>query len=432
VSPAAFLNRQDLSLRPDPARVVVRPFKPATEPRDLNPTDKTRANHIVERVLALDPATVSSQLAEVLENFLGRHRNLLDRFEARAREMEIALAGHVPFTREQRQLVGAYFLHEYSFEAAALFNPSIVSHPDQTDAPPGGRRFILSLRAVGEGHISSLTFRSGSIAANGTVSVDATARLAYTPRVKNRTFVRNGESVELIFDSDEHVSERVIFPITDSQSNGIEDARFLEFDDDGQRIYRATYTAFSGKAIRSELIETWDFRSFRMSPLSGGAAANKGMALFPRRIAGQYAMIARHDNENLYLIRSDDLYSWDGGLAILRPKFPWEFVQIGTCGAPIEVDEGWLLLTHGVGPVRRYSIGAVLLDKADPSKVLARSREPLVRPEPSLREGYVPNVVYTCGGLRHAAQIILPYAVSDTFSNFASIEIAALLRGLEG
>jgi predicted GH43/DUF377 family glycosyl hydrolase len=432
VSPAAFLNRQDLSLRPDPARVVVRPFKPATEPRDLNPTDKTRANHIVERVLALDPATVSSQLAEVLENFLGRHRNLLDRFEARAREMEIALAGHVPFTREQRQLVGAYFLHEYSFEAAALFNPSIVSHPDQTDAPPGGRRFILSLRAVGEGHISSLTFRSGSIAANGTVSVDATARLAYTPRVKNRTFVRNGESVELIFDSDEHVSERVIYPITDSQSNGIEDARFLEFDDDGQRIYRATYTAFSGKAIRSELIETWDFRSFRMSPLSGSAAANKGMALFPRRIAGQYAMIARHDNENLYLIRSDDLYCWEGGLAILRPKFPWEFVQIGTCGAPIEVDEGWLLLTHGVGPVRRYSIGAVLLDKADPSKVLARSREPLVRPEPSLREGYVPNVVYTCGGLRHDKQIILPYAVSDTFSNFASIEIAALLRGLEG
>jgi predicted GH43/DUF377 family glycosyl hydrolase len=432
VSPAAFLNRQGLSLRPDPARVVVRPFKPATEPRDLNPTDKTRANHIVERVLALDPATVSSQLAEVLENFLGRHRNLLDRFEARAREMEIALAGHVPFTREQRQLVGAYFLHEYSFEAAALFNPSIVSHPDQTDAPPGGRRFILSLRAVGEGHISSLTFRSGSIAANGTVSVDATARLAYTPRVKNRTFVRNGESVELIFDSDEHVSERVIYPITDSQSNGIEDARFLEFDDDGQRIYRATYTAFSGKAIRSELIETWDFRSFRMSPLSGSAAANKGMALFPRRIAGQYAMIARHDNENLYLIRSDDLYCWEGGLAILRPKFPWEFVQIGTCGAPIEVDEGWLLLTHGVGPVRRYSIGAVLLDKADPSKVLARSREPLVRPEPSLREGYVPNVVYTCGGLRHDKQIILPYAVSDTFSNFASIEIAALLRGLEG
>ncbi len=424
------MNRQGLSLRPDPARVVVRPFKPAIEPRDLNPTDKTRADHIVERVLSLDSAAVSSQLADVLENFLGRHRNLLDRFEARAREMEAAFSGHAPFTREQRQLVGAYFLLEYSFEAAALFNPSIVSHPDQSGAPPGGRRFILSLRAVGEGHMSSLTFRSGSIAADGTVSVDPPARLAYTPRVESRTAVAGGETVQLVFDADEHLSERVIFPVTDSQSNGIEDARFLEFDDGGERIYRATYTAFSGKAIRSELIETRDFRSFRMSPLSGNAAANKGMALFPRRIAGQYAMIARHDNENLYLIRSDDLYHWSGGVAILRPQFPWEFVQIGSCGAPIELDEGWLLLTHGVGPVRRYSIGAVLLDKTDPSKVIARSREPLVRPEPSLREGYVPNVVYTCGGMRHGGRIVLPYAVSDTFSNFASIEIAALLRSL--
>jgi predicted GH43/DUF377 family glycosyl hydrolase len=431
VSPAAFVNRQGLSLRPDPARVVVRPFKPATEPRDLNPTDKTRADHIVGRVLSLDAATIHSQLADVLENFLGRHRNLLDRFEARAREMEAAFSGHVPFTREQRQLVGAYFLLEYSFEAAALFNPSIVSHPDQSGAPPGGRRFILSLRAVGEGHISSLTFRSGSIGADGLVSIDSTARLAYTPRVQTRTAVAGGEIVDLIFDADEHVSERVIFPVTDSQSNGIEDARFLEFDDEGDTVYRATYTAFSGKAIRSELIETRDFRSFRMTPLTGSAAANKGMALFPRRIAGQYAMIARHDNENLYLIYSDDLYHWSGGVAILRPQFPWEFVQIGSCGAPIELDEGWLLLTHGVGPVRRYSIGAVLLDKTDPSKVIARSREPLVRPEPSLREGYVPNVVYTCGGMRHDRRIVLPYAVSDTFSNFASIDIAALLRGLE-
>jgi predicted GH43/DUF377 family glycosyl hydrolase len=224
----------------------------------------------------------------------------------------------------------------------------------------------------------------------------------------------------------------VIFPVTDSQAHGIEDARFIEFDEGGRTIFRATYTAYSGLGIRSEMIETSDFVSFRMFPLSGDAAGNKGMALFPRRLGGRYAMIGRQDNENLYLIQSDDLRVWDGGRPILRPRFPWEFVQIGNCGSPIELDQGWLLLTHGVGPVRRYSIGAVLLDKDDPSKVLARSREPLVRPEPSEREGYVPNVVYTCGAMRHGDQIILPYAVSDTFSTLATIEIAALLRAMEG
>ncbi len=432
MSPAPILNRQSLRVRPDPARVVTRPFKPATEPRDLNPADKTRANHIVDRVLALDPATVTSELADVVENFQGRHRNLLDRFDARAKDMEDAFAPHAAFTREQRRLVGAYFLLEYSFEAAALFNPSIVAHPNQSGAPAGGRRFVLSLRAVGEGHISSLTFRSGTIAADGSVSVDPTARLASIPSVLHRATGADGDTVELIFEPDQDISERVIFPGTDSQSNGIEDARFVEFDDDGIKTFYATYTAYNGRAIRSELIETRDFLSFRMSPLTGTATRNKGMALFPRRIAGKYAMIARQDNENLYLLYSDDLHSWNGGTPMLKPQFPWEFVQIGNCGAPIELDEGWLLLTHGVGPVRKYSIGAALLDKADPSKVLARTREPLVRPEPWGREGYVPNVVYTCGAMRHNEQIVLPYAVSDTFSNFATIEIAALMRVMQG
>jgi predicted GH43/DUF377 family glycosyl hydrolase len=407
--------------------VVVRPFKPATEPRDLNATDKTRANHIVDRVLALDPESAKRELTEVCENFQSRHRNLLGTFEARANEMEEAFAAHATFTKEQCWLVGAYFMHEYSFEAAALFNPSIVAHLDQSGAPAGGRRFILSLRAVGEGHVSSLTFREGSIAADGTVKVDPTARLASIPTVVNRNSGPNGDEVELQFTAEEGISERVIFPVTESQSNGVEDARFVEFVDGGKSTYFATYTAYNGRAIRSELLQTHDFLSFRMSPLTGAAAKNKGMALFPRRIDGRYAMIARQDNENLYLIYSDDLYSWDGGVAILKPQFPWEFVQIGKCGSPIELDAGWLLLTHGVGPVRKYSIGAVLLDKADPSKVLARTREPLIRPEPSERQGYVPNVVYTCGAMRHNHQIILPYAVSDTFSNFATIEIATLL-----
>ena len=201
-------------------------------------------------------------------------------------------------------------------------------------------------------------------------------------------------------------------------------------DDDGKPRFYATYTAYSGTSIRSELIETADFLSFRMSPLAGDAARNKGMALFPRRIRGRHAMVGRQDNENLYLIYSDDLHTWSGGQAFLRPRYPWEFLQIGNCGSPIELDEGWLLLTHGVGPVRKYSIGAVLLDKDDPTKVLARSREPLVRPEASEREGYVPNVVYTCGAIRHADQIILPYAVSDTFSTFGTLKIADLLEGL--
>jgi predicted GH43/DUF377 family glycosyl hydrolase len=344
--------------------------------------------------------------------------------------MEDALEPHAQLTKTQRGLIGAYFLNEYSFEASALFNPSIVRHPDQTGAPDHGCRFILSLRAVGEGHVSSLTFRSGTIAADGSVSVDPTARLASVPAIRSRTAKVNGDDVEVIFRPNEELSERVIFPITDAQSNGIEDARFVEFNDNGQKTFYATYTAYSGRAIRSELLATTDFQSFRMTPLGGAASHNKGMALFPRKIDGRYAMIGRQDNENLYLIYSDDLYSWDGGRSILQPEYPWEFVQIGNCGSPIELDDCWLLLIHGVGPVRKYSIGAVLLDKKDPSKILARSREPLVYPEPTEREGYVPNVVYTCGAMRHRDLIILPYAVSDTFSNFATITIAGLMQAV--
>lgn len=427
-----FFNRQALHLRPDPARVIVRPFKPATEPRDFNAVDKTRANHIVDRVLGLERVEVDQLLGDVLENFAGRHRNLLDLFGERATEMEAAFDPHAVFTASQRQLVGAYFLHEYAFEASALFNPSIVRHPDQTGMRDGKCRFILSLRAVGEGHISSLTFRTGLIDADGKVTVDPTARLASVPRVTNRTARPDGDDVEVVFGPEDDLSERVIFPITDSQVNGIEDARFVEFVDNGRKRYYATYTAYSGRAIRSELIETTDFRTFRMTPLRGAASGNKGMGLFPRKIDDRFAMIGRQDNENLYLMFSDDLYTWEGGKAFLKPAFPWEFVQIGNCGSPIELDEGWLLLTHGVGPVRKYSIGAVLLDKNDPSKVLARSHEPLVRPDPTERSGYVPNVVYTCGALRHGDRIILPYAISDTFSNFATINIAALLEAMEG
>ncbi len=431
LSPCKLLNRQVLTLRPDPARVVMRHFKPSTEPRDLTPTDTKRVTHIVDRVLALDAHSAHQQLQEILENFEGRHRRLLATFETRADAMGIVHSVHAPLTQVQRRLVGAYFLHEYSFEAAALFNPSIVAHPDQSAVSSGARRIILSLRAVGEGHVSSITFRSGMLGADGTVTINPAAQFASIPHLQRLLPGSRTDSIEVVFEPDGDISERVIFPVTEAQSNGIEDARFVEFDHGGGgKTYYATYTAYNGRAIRSELLETTDFRRFSMTPLTGPAARNKGMALFPRKINGHYAMLGRQDNESLYLIYSDDLYSWEEGIALLEPRFPWEFVQIGNCGSPIELEEGWLLLTHGVGPMRRYSISAALLDKEDPAKVLARLPEPLLRPERSAREGYVPNVVYTCGAMRQADHIILPYAVCDTFSNFATIEIAALLRAM--
>jgi predicted GH43/DUF377 family glycosyl hydrolase len=432
LSQSPLLSRQSLCLHPDPARVVVRDFRPSTDPRDLHPTDMRRMNHIAHRVLELDAGTARQQLAEVLESFQGRHRRLLAAFETRTDSMEATHSVHPPLDAVRRQLVGAYFLLEYSFEAAALFNPSIVAHPDQSGIASGERRFILSLRAVGEGHVSSLTFRSGILAADGTVAVEPTSRLASIHGLQRRVADAREECVEVMFDPDTDLSERVIFPVTEAQSHGIEDARFVEFQADGEgpSTYYATYTAYNGKAIRSELLQTADFERFSMTPLIGSAARNKGMALFPRKLDGQYAMIGRQDNENLYLIHSDDLYCWDEGIPILRPQFPWEFVQIGNCGSPIELDEGWLLLTHGVGPMRTYSIGAVLLDKRDASKVIGRSSEPIVRADLSEREGYVPNVVYTCGAMRHGERIVLPYAVCDTFCRFATVEISALLGAM--
>lgn len=424
------LRRSPIKLTPNPARVVVRPFRPATEPRDLNPTDKSRANHIVDRVLGLDHAEAERQLADIISGFAGRHHDLVAIFEARADEMEAALRLHATFTPTQRRLVGAYFMHEYSFEASALFNPSIVPHPDQSGLAEGALRFVMSLRAIGEGHISSLTFRSGEIASDGQVRIDQKSAMATIPRLITREATAAGDSVVLRFSGEEDLCERVIFPVTEQQSNGIEDARFVAFEDEGRRTYYATYTAYSGRSIRSELLQTDDFVEFRLTPLQGDAARNKGMALFPRKLNGRYAMIGRQDNENLYLIQSDDLTTWNGGTTILKPQFPWEFVQIGNCGAPIEVDEGWLLLTHGVGPVRKYAIGAALLDKTDPTRVLARTAEPLVQPEPTEREGYVPNVAYTCGALRNADQIVLPYAVADTFTRVATVTIADLLAGM--
>lgn len=420
-----LVAHQPLYLRPDPQRVVLRPFKPAVEPREHNPTDRARANHIVDRVMALDPASAGHEWAEVLHHFQDRHRDLARRCDERADEMEHVFNEHPGFTQVQRRLVGAYFLQEYAYEAAALFNPSVVAHPDQTGAPAGGLRLMFSLRASGEGHVSSIAFRAATADAQGRVIMDPISALAGLPKTIRDP--AGPDSVDLLFDEATDIAERVIFPVTEAQSNGVEDARFVAFEDEGRKTYYATYTAFSGLAIRSELIETTDFRSFRMVPLTGAASRNKGMALFPRKIDGRFAMIGRQDNESLYLTYSTDLTHWEDGAVILRPEYPWEFVQIGNCGSPIELDEGWLLLTHGVGPLRQYCIGAALLDKANPLNVLGRSREPIICPAPDERGGYVPNVVYTCGAIRLGGRIILPYAVSDSFCRLGTLKIADLI-----
>jgi predicted GH43/DUF377 family glycosyl hydrolase len=427
-----LLKHLDLGLRPDAARVVLRPFRPTVEPRDRNSIDKPRVNHIVDRIVALPAEAAVAQLASVLERFAGRHGNLLEILDTSASGMEAALEPHPVLSVAQRRLVGAYFLSEYSFESAALFNPSIVAHPDQCGVSENGCRVILSLRGVGEGHISSLTFRTGTIAEDGTISIDAMSGQAQTPRVRSRTPALNGEEIEVVFRPDSVLSERVIFPVTEAQKNGIEDARFVEFNDNGRKKFIATYTAYSGQAIRSELLETADFRSFRLTPLNGSAARNKGMALFPRKIDGSYVMIGRQDNENLHLLWSGDRYTWDDGQFLLRPQYPWEFVQLGNCGSPIDLGDYWLLLTHGVGAMRQYAIGAVLLDKQDPSRVIARSREPLIQAEGTEREGYVPNVAYTCGAMRHGGQIIIPYGVSDTCTRFTTVDTAELIGSLVG
>lgn len=421
--PSPFVQTQDLFIDPDPERVLLRAFRPTIEPRELNPIDKRRANHIIDRVCALGEGEVATLLADTIAEFGGRHQNLLSVFEARARNLENVFASHEPFSEAQRSLIGAYFVHEYSFEAAALFNPSMVPHPDQSGLAEGHLRFILSLRAVGEGHVSSIAFRTGTVGLDGIIALDPPERFASIPTILERI----GDALHVGFAGDSAIGERVLFPVTHAQSNGIEDARFVCFDEGNGPVYYATYTAYNGRAIRSELLETQDFLTFRMTPLQGRSAGNKGMALFPRKVAGRYAMIARQDNENLHFVTSDDLFNWDDGVPMLQPEFPWEFVQIGNNGSPIELDEGWLLLIHGVGPVRTYKIGAVLLDKADPSKVIGRMREPLIVPELAAKGNYVPNVVYTCGMMRHGDNIIIPYAVRDTSCTFAAIRIGDLL-----
>ncbi len=419
-----------LRLHADPSRVVVRPFHLAWQANGSTPS---RTERLVREVLDMSPIQASRQLEIVLKDFEARHWQTRRVFMTRYDEIEtmLGLDGST-INDEKRQLIGAYFCHEYSYAAAALMNPSAVPHFDQTGMPKGSQRILMSMRAVGEGHISSIAFREGIITSKNEL------KLAPEPPFATATDTSGGDELEVPEGPvtvhrhrDSTLSGTVIFPITKAQSKGLEDLRLVQFQhDDGSVEWLGTYTAYNGSMIQSELMRTRDFRAFDLVPMTGSAARNKGMALFPRKIDGQYMMIGRQDGENLFLLKSDELTHWDEGQRLLEPTYPWELVQIGNCGPPIELDEGWLLLTHGVGAMRKYSIGAVLLDKKDPSKVLGRTREPLLAAADQDREGYVPNVVYTCGAICQGNTLFLPYGVADSSVAFAFIPIKALLAAM--
>jgi predicted GH43/DUF377 family glycosyl hydrolase len=479
------IKRTGTVLYPDQTRVLLRPFTPG---------DPARVARIIGRVRSLSEEEVGPLLDQVCAEFSERHQDIRSIFLERfAQVSEPVAGGEVSETR--RLLIGSYFLAEYSLESAALFNPSIVPHPDQTGLPPGALRFILSLRATGEGHISSITFRTGIIQSDQRVEVSTSHGFltepsqipnpmydkslfgrklselglagTFTHRVINRLaesfaleelrtalqaeqfrladgMSREDQSAaqgiwmlarsnhEVQFRPEQQMSDRILFPATPSQRNGIEDARFVCFhDDDGVPSYYATYTAYDGRVIVPELVETSDFLLFRFRTLNGPAAENKGMALFPRKIGGLYAMLSRQDNENIYLMFSDNIHFWNERRVLLKPAFPWELVQLGNCGSPIETDAGWLVLSHGVGPMRKYCIGAFLLDRDDPSRVIGRLREPLLSPNRDEREGYVPNVVYTCGALVHNGELIIPYGLADHAAGFATVPLAEVLAAME-
>lgn len=482
------VRRTPTILRPDQSRVLLRPFRPG---------DSQRAGSIIARIMSLPEERVGVLLNEITAEFSERHQQIRHLFLERFEQVRQMLSTDEELSEQRQLLIGSYFLAEYSLESAALFNPSIVPHPDQSGLAPGSLRFILSLRATGEGHISSITFRTGVIHPDHRIEVFTPngfltePRQIPNPRYEKGLFARklfelglNNEftqrvmnnlsdsfalqelrssidaqvnqarqsdgmlqkdqnaahgiwmlarsNYEVQFRPEQQLSERILFPATPSQRNGIEDARFVCFqDEDGTHIYFATFTAFDGRVAVPELVETSDFLLFRFITLNGPAAQNKGMALFPRKINGVYAMLSRQDNENIYLMFSDNVHFWNEHKVLLKPAFSWELVQLGNCGSPIETDAGWLVLSHGVGPMRKYCIGAFLLDRDDPSKVIGRLREPLLKPDQNEREGYVPNVVYTCGVLLHQGELIIPYGLADHATGFATVQLDEVLAAMQ-
>ncbi len=418
------LEKTHLLLKPNPERVLLRAMEPASENQKMN---------IIARIHKLGYEELNNELEKVRSEFGSRHRDTEEFFMRRYNQLSSYISDREELSRERKLLIGSSFSMEYSVESAALFNPSVIWHPDQSGLPAGSKRFILSLRAVGEGHISSIVFRTGTLDSKNIVDVEDPGRFISSPAVQSgRTSDTPGLEYEIYYGEDIPLSERIIFPGSPAESNGVEDARFVEFtEDDGSVSYYATYTAYDGKKIQSQLLETKDLLHFKVNKILGSEAQNKGMALFPRKVNGKYVMLSRQDNENNYIMFSDDLLTWNSKTLLSSPVFPWELVQQGNCGSPVETEEGWLMLTHGVGPVRKYCIGAMLLDRNDPARVIGRLRDPLISADEEEREGYVPNVVYTCGSIVKDGELIIPYAVSDYAGSFAKVSLEALLKELK-
>lgn len=479
------VQRTGVVLRPSNSRVVIRPFELQND---------SRVERIIARVGAMSDAQVDVQLESVMSEFRERHQRTREFLQWRFEQVRRHLLTDAPVSEARQLLIGSYFSQEYALESAALFNPSMVWHPNQDNLPEGWRRFILSLRATGEGHISSITFRSGVIDAENRVRMDEPTRFVCAPeivlnslyekdlfyrklselgingplteqvmaslnphftlaelessltqtlrlnRIRQREFeplahtmrVLAKSNYEIQFGSELDVSERILFPSSPTETNGIEDARFVHFThDDGRKTYYATYTAYDGRVVLPQMLETDDFLHFRISTLNGAEVRNKGFALFPRMVNGQYAMLSRQDNENIYLMYSDMPHFWYTKELVAKPTYPWEFVQLGNCGSPIETEAGWLVLTHGVGPMRKYSLGAFLLDLEDPRRVIGRLKQPLLAPNANEREGYVPNVVYSCGAVVHNGVLVIPYAMSDYASTFATVSLNDVLSAMK-
>jgi len=490
VSPGPAVTRTTPVLLPDPRRVIAKPYLPGEE---ILSGGDSRAASLMDRILEIPEPEVAALLAGVMADFSTRHKGYAGILERHFEQVVHHVAPGTHISHERRLLIGAYFTHEYSVEAAALFNPSMVLAPDQSNLAPGHLRFVMSLRAVGEGHISSIEFRSGTLDAKSEVTLDPvgsmlvsglhTAPGSYDKRLFGAKLSELGagndiawgvlsrlaerftlddlerslalleadgpphaicyETAKIIrvlassnyvtsFPADSELGERVIFPVGPNEMRGMEDARFVRFvEDDGTARYYATYTAFDGFEILPQLIETEDFVSFTISTLNGAAAQNKGMALFPRRIDGKYVMLSRKDRENLHLATSDHVRFWSDVTELHKPSQPWELLHVGNCGSPLETDAGWLVLTHGVGPMRRYALSALLLDLADPRRVIGHLRDPLLAPDGTEREGYVPNVLYSCGGLIHGDTLVLPYGFSDHGIRIALISLPELLAKLQ-
>ncbi|MFK4873628.1 glycoside hydrolase family 130 protein [Novosphingobium sp. ZW T3_23] len=425
---AEVFTKLKLELRPDPGRTVIRPFHFEYPPAFAGQRPP-RPRVIVERLLSLENDVRERMIGFVMGPMQARHRNAEAVFLRQIEGLEHELGDISGLNRRDRLLLGAYLSQEYSFESAALFNPSIVRLPmeEEAAAKEDGVRFLLSLRGIGEGHISSVTFRTGCWDGGETVTIDAASPNCFPPRIESD----NEGWVRLQCEDSREVSETVIFPVLANQRQGVEDLRMVVFtEDDGQRFLIGTYTAYDGLKTRQEILRGVDLRTFEMRPLSGDMTGYKGMALFPRKIDGRYVMLGRQDGENIWLLRSEDLFTWQTGTPIMAPAYPWEFVQLGNCGSPIEIEEGWLVFTHGVGMVRGYCIGACLLNRDDPSRVLMRTRAPLIFPSAEQHGGYVPNVTYSCGALVHNRRVLLPYGVGDELTAFAVADLDDLLSVL--